>query len=70
MKEFRFRTTINCQNCIRSVSGFLNDVQGIASWSVDTNDPDKILVVESDEDIEKDIIEAVEDAGFDITSVS
>ncbi len=68
MKKSQFKTNINCNNCIRSVTGFINDVDGIQNWEVDTDNPDKILTVEGDFDIEA-IVEAVEDAGFDITSV-
>jgi copper chaperone len=66
MEELKFKTNINCSNCIRAVSGFLDDVLGIESWEVDTDNPDKILTVRG-EAVEPDaIIEAVEDAGFDI----
>jgi len=66
MKEIKFTTTINCNNCIRAVSGFLDDVPGIESWKVDTDDPQKVLTV-SGETVKADaVIDAVEDAGFDI----
>jgi copper chaperone CopZ len=66
MEELKFKTNINCNNCIRAVGGFLDDVLGIESWEVDTDNPDKILTVKG-EVLEPDaVIEAVEDAGFDI----
>ncbi len=65
MKELQFKTNINCGNCIKAVSGFLDDVLGVESWEVNTDHPDKILTVKG-EAVEPDmIIEAVEDAGFD-----
>lgn len=60
----QFKTNINCGNCIRTVSGFLNDVKGIDQWQVDTTNPDKILTVEGDVSAET-VQEAVEEAGFD-----
>lgn len=68
MSKKQFKTNINCNNCIRTVTGFINEVEGIEKWEVDTENPDKTLTVEGDYDIEA-IIEAVEDAGFDITPV-
>jgi copper chaperone len=64
MATLRFKTTINCGNCIRTVTPFLNEVEGIKSWNVDTENPDKILTVETDLDAEL-IVETVEDIGFD-----
>ncbi len=64
-KVLQFKTNINCNNCIRSVTGFLNEVDGIARWEVDTANPDKILTVEGVAPADA-VIAAVEEAGFDI----
>lgn len=69
MKKLQFKTSINCGNCVRSVSGFINEVEGIKNWTVDTDNPDKILTVEVEEVAAEKIIEAVEDAGFDIVAI-
>ena len=61
----QFKTNINCSNCIRSVSGFLKDVEGIVRWEVDTASPDKIMTVEGTVPADA-VIAAVEEAGFDI----
>ena len=63
--KLKFKTNINCGNCIRSVSGFLNEIENI-SWEVDTTTPDKILTVEGENLNKKEIVDAVENAGFDI----
>lgn len=60
-----FKTNINCGNCIKKVSSFLNDIKGI-SWEVDINTPEKLLFVEGEEINPDQIIEAVEEAGFEI----
>jgi copper chaperone CopZ len=69
MKVLQFKTNINCGNCVRAVTGFLNDVEGVRNWAVDTDNPDKILTVEGDEVTAEAVVEAVEDAGFDVFEV-
>jgi copper chaperone CopZ len=64
----QFKTNINCSNCVRAVTNFLNDVPGITKWSVDTDNPEKILTVEGSAK-QEDIEEAIDDAGFDISLV-
>lgn len=63
-----FKTSINCASCIRSVSGFLNEIEGI-KWDVDTSVAEKILTVEGDNLDKSVIINAVEEAGFDIEAL-
>ena len=60
-----FKTNINCANCVRSVTNFLNEVEGLESWQVDTDNPDKILTVVGNVNAAT-VVEAVADAGFDI----
>jgi copper chaperone len=60
-----FKTNINCANCVRSVTNFLNEVEGLESWQVDTDNPDKILTVVGNVNAAA-VVEAVADAGFDI----
>lgn len=65
METLKFKTNINCGSCIRSVTGFITDIQGIDHWEVDTDNPDKILTVQGSATAQE-VIDAVEDAGFDI----
>ena len=69
MKELKFKTNINCQNCVRSVTNFLNDVPSINKWEVNTEVDEKILTVSGEEVTADEVIEAVEDAGFHIKLV-
>ena len=69
MENLTFKTTINCQNCVRTVKGFLEDIKNIEQWEVDTGHPDKILHVKGEKLDVAAIIEAVEEAGFDIESI-
>lgn len=66
MSEFKFKTNINCNNCIRSVSGFIEEVPHLEKWEVNTDHQDKILNVVGDGLSAEAVIEAVEDAGYDI----
>lgn len=65
MKVYKFKTNINCGGCISGVTPFLNRLEGI-KWEVDTNHPDKVLTVQTDEVDLEEIIRAVKKAGFEI----
>ncbi len=64
----KFKTNINCDNCIRTVSAFLDEIESI-SWSVDKNVPEKTLTVKGIIVNSGEIIDAVESAGFDIEEI-
>lgn len=66
MKKLTFKTTINCQNCVRAVSPFLNELPQVKNWDVDTESDQKTLTVEGEQLDQQAVIEAVEFAGFDI----
>lgn len=61
-----FTTNINCSSCVRSVTPFLDEVEGVTIWRVDVEDDRKVLSVEGSASREE-IIKMVEEAGFDIT---
>ena len=64
MNTLQFKTNINCGGCIAKVTPFLNQVEEIEEWRVDTNNPDKILTI-SGEELSCDlIVETIEKAGF------
>jgi copper chaperone len=70
MEKLQFKTNINCGNCVSKVTPFLNQVEEIENWKVDTSIPEKILTVEG-EDLSSDKIkEVVESAGFEITVIA
>ena len=60
-----FRTR-HCDGCIKSVVPFLNEVDTIDFWKVDTKKANKILEVNLDNDDIKIVIETVKKAGFTI----
>ena len=69
MSTYKFKTNINCGSCIKSVTPFLNDLDNIDLWKVDTENPDKILSVELDDEDSQSVIEAVTKAGYKIEAV-
>lgn len=64
MKTVKFKTNINCGSCIKSVTPYLNEVDNVDLWKVDTDNPDKILEVELDDDDYSTVVNAVTKAGF------
>ena len=66
MKTVKFKTNINCGNCVKSVTPFLNELDNIDLWKVDTDNSDKILEVTIDDDDVESVIASVKSAGFDI----
>lgn len=66
MKTITYKTNINCGGCIKSVTPFLNELDNIDAWKVDTDNPDKILEVHLDDSNEELVVEAVKKAGFEI----
>lgn len=62
----QFSTNINCGSCVRSVTSFLDEVEGVTIWRVDVDDPRKVLSVEGSADTAA-IIATVEEAGFEIS---
>ncbi|PCI03111.1 MAG: heavy metal-associated protein [Flavobacteriaceae bacterium] len=69
MNTYKFKTNINCGSCIKSVTPFLNDVDNVDLWKVDTDNPEKILEVQLDDTDSQTVINAVKKAGFEITAL-
>ncbi|WP_129594575.1 heavy-metal-associated domain-containing protein [Seramator thermalis] len=70
MKTLRFKTNINCSNCLAKVTPSLNQKEGIASWNVDLDSPDKILTVETESLMPEDIVKTVKRVGFEATEMN
>lgn len=64
MKTLKFKTNIQCSNCLAKVTPKLNEKSDIESWNVDLQDPERTLTVNT-ENLEPDAIKkAVLKAGF------
>ncbi len=69
MSELKFKTSINCGGCINAVRPALDAEPTIAQWSVDTDNPDKILTVSGPELTADKVIEVVNGAGYRIEPI-
>ncbi|MEP7080673.1 MAG: heavy-metal-associated domain-containing protein [Ginsengibacter sp.] len=65
----QFKTNIMCGSCIEKVTPQLNKVIGENNWKVDTINPQKILTVTNDKVNTKEIIQAVQAAGYKAESL-
>jgi len=67
METIRFKTNLKCSGCVNAITPGLESLNLIKKWSVDLQDPDKILEVNSNEDITELVTEAVKKAGYQIS---
>lgn len=66
----QFKTNINCSSCVAKVKPFLDGVEDVCEWNVDTTNREKILTVKTDGDHQAEVMEAVQKAGFKIEVVN
>lgn len=64
MKTLKFKTNINCGNCVAQVKPFLDGNENISHWEVETQNPDKILTVQGEGVQPEEIQNLVREAGF------
>ena len=69
MKTMKFKTNINCSNCLAKVTPFLDKKVGKELWSVDIDNPDKILTIDSDDLTTDDIVKTVKRTGFEAEAI-
>lgn len=70
METLKFKTNIKCSGCVATVTPQLNNTVGEHNWSVDIQNPDKILTVTADDVTSNEVVEAVNRAGFQAEAVS
>lgn len=59
-EELKFKTNMDCQRLCGTGETSLDKVDGIDSWSVDLNNPDKVLTVQSSGAKADKVIDTVE----------
>jgi copper chaperone len=65
METLKFKTNIKCGGCIAAVTPHLNQLSEIERWSVDTENPEKVLTVEGKPGINgRQVIDTLEKAGY------
>jgi len=66
MKNVKFKTNINCNSCVQSVTPFLNELDNVDDWKVALESTNKVLEVNLDDENDQTVIDAVKNAGFEI----
>jgi copper chaperone len=65
----KFKTNLNCGNCVAKVTDFLNETVGVDQWSVDLTAPERFLTVAKE--IDPEIIRnGIASYGFEAEPVS
>ncbi len=68
-KELKLKTNLNCSNCVSKVKADFDNAENIGSWNVDTNNPDKILTIDSKGITEEEVVAIVKSKGFEATPI-
>src|SRR5437868_5085582 len=66
MTILKYRTNLNCGNCVAAVKPHLDNDPAIRRWSVDTADPNKVLTVEGEGVSAATVERHIADAGFKV----
>jgi len=66
MTKNQYRTNLNCGSCVAAVKPLLDDDASIERWSVDTDDPNKVLTVEGKKVSTENVEALVSRAGFQV----
>ncbi len=69
MKQYQFKTNINCSGCVAKVTPLLNEDPNIKEWKVDTDNPNKVLTIQAENLWEDEVQTIVAKAGFKAVSV-
>jgi copper chaperone len=64
METLQFKTNINCSGCVAKVTPALNGEKGIESWKVDTDNPGKLLTIETEQLTAEQVVSTLNKAGF------
>lgn len=69
MKQYQFKTNINCSGCVAKVTPLLNNNEEIKEWNVDTANPSKVLTVQTEYLNEQEVKDLVAKAGYKAESL-
>lgn len=68
--KHQFKTNIMCGSCIAKVTPYLDKNNDIRHWEVDTQNPNKILTVETENLTDEMVKEIVKEAGYKAEPIS
>lgn len=58
-KTLKFKTNLKCGNCVAKVKPSLDEAAEIVEWSVDLQNPDRVMTVKMDESGDVSIVEKI-----------
>ena len=67
MKTIRFKTNLKCGGCVKAITPGLESLNIIDTWSVDLENPDRVLEIKAPQDVSEQVIESVKKAGYQIS---
>lgn len=68
--KYTFKTNINCSGCVASITPHLNANKEIKHWEVNTQNPNKILTVETENLSDEKIKEIITNAGYKAETIT
>ena len=66
METYRFKTNLKCGGCVKAITPGLESLNSIDTWSVDLENPDRVLIITAPTDVSEQVIESVKKAGYQI----
>lgn len=70
MKTIILNSNLHCGHCVRSITGFLEEIKELTSWEVDLKHPDKRIIAQGTDDLfAQKLIDAIEEAGYEAKEV-
>lgn len=63
-ETFQFKTNLKCSGCIAALTPHLNELAQIEKWEVDLKDPNRVLTVQSTELTPQQIVQTIQQAGY------
>jgi copper chaperone CopZ len=67
MNILKFKTSLKCNGCVNAIKPGMESISGIRMWKVDLETSDRVLEVESEEDVSDKILDNIKKAGYEIS---
>ena len=68
-EAWHFRTSIMCNGCIAKVKPILDNAEGVESWSVNLDTPERVLTIVPNGIAEEELLTMLRGAGFTIERI-
>ncbi len=62
MNTLKFKTNLKCAGCMYAIKPYMDALEGVNSWDVDLDSPEKVVEVKTDSATPEEIKEAIEKA--------